>query len=251
MDILTLVLAHALRHAEPENGLLLPATVTMTTTPEEERMAQWRPLIAEAARRFGIPVDWIEAVIEAESGGRTTLNGKPITSPAGAMGLMQLMPATYAELRDRYGLGPDPHDPRDNILAGTAYLREMRDRFGFPGLFAAYHAGPTRYEAYLKGEQSLPQETRAYLAALLPRVEIVAADDRNDITKVTTRVSFASGKSLFFPLDGHETRPEIGSSNDAGRSPERHLFARSDGKSRGDSAAGGGDLFVPLSGSSL
>jgi soluble lytic murein transglycosylase-like protein len=250
MDILTLVLAHAIRKAEPEIGPSLPGILSAAVAPEAAGVEQWRVYIDEAARRFGIPADWVEAVIEAESGGRNTLNGKPITSPAGAMGLMQLMPATYAELRDRYGLGPDPHAPHDNILAGTAYLREMRDRFGFPGLFAAYHAGPTRYEAYLKGEQRLPEETHAYLAALLPRVEIVAVDDNVTVSMVTARVFFASGKSLFFRLGGHEMHAEIGSPDDPDQRRKRHLFAGSDGNSSGDSAAGGGDLFVPLSGTS-
>lgn len=250
MDILTLVLAHAIRSAEPEHGLIPLATVSIVVDSEARNMARWRPLIAEAARHFGIPAHWIEAVVEAESGGRTMLDGEPITSPAGAMGLMQLMPATYAELRARHGLGPDPHDPRDNILAGTAYLREMRERFGFPGLFVAYHAGPARYEAYLKGERSLPEETYAYLGALLPQVETAAADGGNDILKVPARMSFASGRSLFFPLDGHAIRAKIDVSNDPDQRRKRHLLAGSDGNSRGDSAAGGGDLFVPLSGTS-
>jgi len=46
-------------------------------------------------------------------------------SPQGAMGLMQIMPNTWAGLRARHGLGADPYEPRDNILAGAAYLREM------------------------------------------------------------------------------------------------------------------------------
>lgn len=250
MDILTLVLTHALRSAEPEKGPAPLAAVSIEGDAQAESTAHWRPLIAEAARRFGIPVGWIEAVIEAESGGRALLNGTPITSSAGAMGLMQLMPATYAELRDRYTLGPDPHDPRNNILAGTAYLHEMRERFGFPGLFAAYHAGPTRYEAYLKGDERLPEETRIYLATLLPRIEFVAADEGKDVARMTARASFASGKSLFFPLGGHGTRPEIGAPNDPKRSPEQHLFADPRGKMRSDSAVVGGDLFVPLSGTS-
>ena len=79
------------------------------------------------------------------------------------MGLMQLMPATWAAMRAAHGLGRDPHDPRDNILAGTAYLRAMYDRFGYPGLFAAYNAGPGRYAAHLATGRALPAETRAYL----------------------------------------------------------------------------------------
>ena len=47
---------------------------------------QWKPLITEAARRFGIDRTWIRAVMRAESAGQTTFNGRPITSPAGAMG---------------------------------------------------------------------------------------------------------------------------------------------------------------------
>ena len=48
------------------------------------------------------------------------------------MGLMQIMPKTYAELRARHQLGADAYNPRDNILAGAAYLREMLDRYGSP-----------------------------------------------------------------------------------------------------------------------
>ena len=99
----------------------------------------------------------------AESGGRTIWNGRPTVSHAGALGLMQLMPATWADMRRRLGLGQDPHAPRDNILAGTLYLRLMYDRFGYPGLFGAYNAGPARYAAYLEGRRSLPGETRDYL----------------------------------------------------------------------------------------
>ncbi|BAK67289.1 putative lytic transglycosylase [Sphingobium sp. SYK-6] len=132
----------------------------------EDPVSRWQPIIAEASQRFGLPEAWIIAVMRAESRGRTTLDGQPITSRAGAMGLMQLMPGTYAEMRGRLGLGPDPHDPRDNILAGAAYLRLMHDRFGYPGLFGAYNAGPTRYAEHLRTGRPLPGETRAYLAVL-------------------------------------------------------------------------------------
>jgi soluble lytic murein transglycosylase-like protein len=50
------------------------------------------------------------------------------------------MPETWAELRLRYGLGADPYDPHDNITAGTAYLRELHDRYGERGVLAAYNA---------------------------------------------------------------------------------------------------------------
>jgi soluble lytic murein transglycosylase-like protein len=121
--------------------------------------------IAEAAQRFGVPVSWIRAVIGAESDGDTGA-----VSRKGAMGLMQIMPDTWSELRARYGLGRDPFDPHDNILAGAAYLREMHDRYGSPGFLAAYNAGPQRYEEYLAGVRALPAETRAYVAALAPLI---------------------------------------------------------------------------------
>ncbi|WP_314376371.1 lytic transglycosylase domain-containing protein [Sphingomonas paucimobilis] len=129
-----------------------------------DAVSRWRPYSREASQRFGVPLDWIERVMRAESGGRTHLDGRPITSRAGAMGLMQIMPATWAEMRSRLRLGSDPHDPRDNILAGTFYLRLMYDRFGYPGLFGGYNAGPGRYAAYLASGRPLPGETRAYLA---------------------------------------------------------------------------------------
>jgi soluble lytic murein transglycosylase-like protein len=71
-------------------------------------------------------------------------------------------------MRAAYHLGADAFDPHDNILAGAAYLRAMYDRFGYPGLFAAYNAGPTQYAAYLDGETTLPGETERYIAKLAP-----------------------------------------------------------------------------------
>lgn len=129
-------------------------------------LSRWSTHVREASARFGVPEDWIWRVMRAESGDRTMLGGRPITSRAGAMGLMQLMPGTWREMRAAHGLGTDPHDPRDNILAGTAYLRAMNDRFGYPGLFAAYNAGPARYAGHLATGRRLPAETVAYVAAV-------------------------------------------------------------------------------------
>lgn len=118
--------------------------------------------IAEAAQRFRIPEHWIVAVMGAESAGATRA-----VSSAGAMGLMQVMPDTWDHLRARYRLGRDPFDPRDNILAGAAYMREMYDRYGaIPAMLAAYNAGPARYDEYLATGRPLPAETRAYVDLL-------------------------------------------------------------------------------------
>ncbi|MEW5997900.1 MAG: lytic transglycosylase [Proteobacteria bacterium SG_bin5] len=118
--------------------------------------------VADAARRFGIPEAWIWAVMRVESNGDSRA-----ISTAGAMGLMQIMPATWASLRARHGLGADPYDVRDNIMAGAAYLREMHDRYGdATAMLAAYNAGPGRYDDYRSRGRPLPAETRAYLARL-------------------------------------------------------------------------------------
>lgn len=140
----------------------------------QDAVAAWRPDITAAAQRFDIPVAWIAAVMRAESGGHASMDGQPIRSPAGAIGLMQVIPATYAALRARYGLGADPGSPRDNILAGTAYLREMLDRYGAPWFLAAYNAGPARLDAFLRAGLPLPAETQRYLAALAPRIDATA-----------------------------------------------------------------------------
>lgn len=163
---------------------------------------RWRPYIGEASVRFGIPEDWIVRVMRAESGGRTALNGRPITSRAGAMGLMQLMPETWAEMRIRHGLGVDPHAPRDNILAGTAYLRAMYERFGYPGLFAAYNAGPARYEAHIRSQKPLPAETRVYLARVAATGEAPAE-----------KAAVSDADSLFFALSQDRKTAAAATSN--------------------------------------
>jgi D-alanyl-D-alanine carboxypeptidase len=123
----------------------------------------WGPYIHEASGRFGVPEPWIRSVMRQESGGQ-----EDVISWAGAIGLMQVMPDTYDGLRDRYNLGNDPFDPHNNILAGTAYLREMYDRFGAPGFLAAYNAGPNRLDSYLNDGRPLPEETVSYVASIAP-----------------------------------------------------------------------------------
>lgn len=138
--------------------------------------------VAEASARFGVPALWIRAVIHVESNG----DAKAV-SRKGAIGLMQIMPETWAGLRPRYGLGDDPASPHDNILGGTAYLRELYERFGAAGFLAAYNAGPSRYRAYLTAGRPLTEETRLYLgkiASLLPDLPfdsaVLASSDRRD-----------------------------------------------------------------------
>jgi hypothetical protein len=131
--------------------------------------APFAKFITADAAKFRIPAAWICAVIDAESAGDMRA-----ISPKGAIGLMQLMPQTWVMLRRRYRLGANPESPKNNIFAGTAYLRALLDRYGTPGFLAAYNAGPARWEAHLATGVTLPAETKAYLARLLP---IIAGDD--------------------------------------------------------------------------
>ncbi|CAN7492867.1 lytic transglycosylase domain-containing protein [Phenylobacterium sp. LjRoot225] len=129
----------------------------------------WAAEVRQAAGRVGLPEPLIHAVLRAESGGDPRA-----VSRAGAMGLMQLMPATWADLRRELGLGADPFQPADNLQAGAAYLRRLYDRYGLPGALAAYNAGPSRFEAYLNG-RPLPPETRRYVAGLAASTASVAS----------------------------------------------------------------------------
>jgi soluble lytic murein transglycosylase-like protein len=121
--------------------------------------------ITEASKRFAVPEHWIRSVMRVESAGEVRARSRK-----GAMGLMQIMPQTWSDLRARYDLGADPYDPRNNILAGAAYIRELYQRFGTPGFLAAYNSGPTRYENHLATGRSLPDETQDYVAILAPMI---------------------------------------------------------------------------------
>ena len=190
--------------------LSVGAALFLWSSPAGAAVDRWSPFISEASVRYGIPEAWIRRVMRAESGGRTMLHGRPIVSRAGAMGLMQLMPGTWAAVRAAERLGPDPHDPRDNILAGAAYLRLMYDRFGYPGLFGAYNAGPARYAAHLERGRPLPRETIEYLrsvagtgvAATRPSAPTPAAAQARTVFAIggSSAPSAASASAVFVPL---------------------------------------------------
>ncbi|AJR22749.1 lytic transglycosylase domain-containing protein [Sphingobium sp. YBL2] len=193
-------------------GLILWATPL-----HADPVADWAGEIAEASARFGIDRLWVEAVMRAESGGRTVWQGKPITSSAGAMGLMQLMPGTWADMRRLHGLGQNPHNPHDNILAGTAYLAAMNQRFGYPGLFGAYHAGPERYRQFLIKGRPLPPETRAYMMTLASLIGPYP-------TALPPPSPVANPPPLFIYLAG-EPVPEKAEAPGEGRANSDPLFA--------------------------
>ncbi|SMH43329.1 lytic transglycosylase domain-containing protein [Azospirillum agricola] len=194
------------------------AAPAASTTRPMDRVPPDRPFavhVAEAAQRFGLPAAWIRAVIQAESGGDPRA-----VSVKGAMGLMQIMPETWADLRLRHALGDDPFDPRDNILAGAGYLRDLLDRYGSPGFLAAYNAGPGRYEDHLAG-RPLPSETRAYLATLLPTLDDAGHTARMDAGSKPERTSWTAAP-LFVALAG---RTPAADPVQPGRTPEGTLPA--------------------------
>ena len=116
------MLSSGAAHAEQESSA--------TRRPNELSVHPFAAFVTEASKRFGVPEHWIRAVLHVESGAKQRAR-----SSKGAIGLMQIMPKTWTELRARYGLGADPYDPRDNILAGAAYIRELYDRYGAPGFW--------------------------------------------------------------------------------------------------------------------
>jgi hypothetical protein len=92
-------------------------------------------------------------------------------SSAGAMGLMQLMPTTYKDMRAEYRLGSNPYDPHDNIFAGAAYLHWLYGKYGYPAMFAAYNDGPGNLEQRLLDGGLLPVETVNYVGNITAKLE--------------------------------------------------------------------------------
>lgn len=112
-------------------------------------------IIASAAETYGVDADLIHRVIQAES----SFNPDAV-SPAGAQGLMQLMPETAKEL----GVS-DAFDPKENIMGGTRYLRQLLDRYDqdIPLALAAYNWGMGNVDAK---KRPMPEETRNYIARI-------------------------------------------------------------------------------------
>jgi hypothetical protein len=166
MDLVTLVVACGVAARSPifvsvgaQPDCAAPA---MTAHRDDaDPIDRWTSEIAAASQRFGIPEQWVRAIMWVESAGNPSA-----TSSAGAMGLMQIMPDTWRALRRRYGLGADPYQPHDNISGGVAYLRELLDRYGAPDFLAAYNAGPERLDDHLATGRPLPEETQHYMATL-------------------------------------------------------------------------------------
>ncbi|MCC6831556.1 MAG: lytic transglycosylase domain-containing protein [Thermoleophilia bacterium] len=137
-------------------GLTTGSTPALPSTGDGAVPANLQPLIADAANANGLDPALVAAVTRAESGFRVDAG-----SPAGAQGLMQLMPSTAA------GLGvTDIHDAAQNLGAGSRYLKQQIERFGDLRLaLAAYNAGPGAVSRY--GGVPPYAETQAYVDRVL------------------------------------------------------------------------------------
>ncbi len=120
----------------------------------DRRVESHAGLIRRYADERDLPFGLVRAIVRAESGGDAGA-----VSAKGARGLMQIMPIAEREVRGRYDLPPgDLDDPEYNVAVGTAYLREMLDRFDGDAVLAlaAYHAGPTRIARLRAAHPDLP-----------------------------------------------------------------------------------------------
>jgi hypothetical protein len=155
------------------------AVLALSLSPAPVRAQDFDDLVRQAAERNAIPAAWMQAVLRAESAG-----DPHAVSGAGAMGLMQIMPGTWRDVRRALNLGADPFDPHDNIVAGTAYLRLLHDRYGDAGFLAAYNAGPARYDEHLATGRPLPGETVSYVAHVRNLIENPASFPSEFVSKI-------------------------------------------------------------------
>jgi soluble lytic murein transglycosylase-like protein len=139
-----------------------------TTPPPVLHVPTTEELIGAAAKRNGLPPEFVKSVVAAESAFRADA-----VSPKGAIGLMQLMPSTAREY------GANPADPRQNIEAGTQYLRDLllkyqNDDHQVLRALAAYNAGPGTVDRY----HGVPpyQETIDYITRVLRKYAKASGD---------------------------------------------------------------------------
>ncbi len=176
------------------------------------------PHAAEAAARSALPATVILRVMHVESRGRANA-----ISPKGAMGCMQIMPATWRYLTARYALGSDPWNARFNMIGGALYLAELARQFGFPGAYAAYNAGPARYARHVRGTARLPAETVAYVASLSGAVPPRApTNDSTDRRLAAPR--WQEGKLFLDTSRSRVSAPELPAAETAARPARHDLF---------------------------
>ena len=155
--------------------------IRATTGTHERRASSFEPLILASAERHNVRADLVRAVIQAESAFNPLAR-----SNKGAMGLMQLMPATAAELGVL-----DPYDPAQNISGGVAYLKSLLVQYAHNEelALAAYNAGPSAVDKY----DGVPpyRETRNYIARIKGTASV-----RRPPTVMTRKVEIVDGREV-------------------------------------------------------
>ena len=190
---------------------LLLAAAGFLARPAEAAKRPFADIVDSAARRHGVDPDLVHAVIAVESGYRATAQ-----SPAGAQGLMQLMPGTQRDL----GVS-DAFDPSQNVAAGVAYLRRLTDEFGTLLALAAYNAGPGAVRRY----NGIPpyKETRAYVRAVLDRGRPAAdaqATEKHDPSKDRAHATSEAGLAEGAPVDRRLQDDHLATDAAAGLEPQ-------------------------------
>jgi soluble lytic murein transglycosylase-like protein len=173
-----LVLSDKAKDPAAETYKVARAGLFRTTRPVSRRAGQFDGLIEEHASAHDVNPALVRAVIQAES----AFNPRA-RSHKGAMGLMQLMPATAAEFSVL-----DPYDPRENIRAGVAYLKQLLVKYADESLaLAAYNAGPAAVARY--GRIPPYRETREYVDKIRRATDAVPAGPRTRIYRVVEIVN--------------------------------------------------------------
>lgn len=183
-----LVLSNRPREGADVRTFAVPKASTVRATRSMSARADaYEDLIIGHATLNDVRPDLVRAVIQVESG----FNPRAV-SPKGALGLMQLMPATARMLNVR-----NAFDPEENIRGGVAYLRQLLDRYGGNEelALAAYNAGPQAVDRY---GQSVPpyQETRSYVSKISGLVSTTAASAVPPAARIYRVVEVVDGREV-------------------------------------------------------
>lgn len=194
---------------------LVQTTIAVNCDPMPE--GQLKAVVAREAKRNQLNPVLLAAVIEQES------NRYPCAqSGAGAMGMMQLMPATAAELEVN-----DPWDPVQNIMGGSRYLKQLMDRYSGDTVraLAAYNAGPGRVDR----EGGVPEilETKNYVQRIMERAGLANGNSNAD--------GVVRAREAKFTTEVPDAEPQANASTPGGRK----AGVRGDGERVGGDGRGG------------
>lgn len=155
----------AIRYHAPKRAAARPVSARPAAAGRRAVEGRHGPLLADIGAQYRIDPRLLAAIVTQESGGRLGA-----VSHKGALGLMQLMPATARAMGVK-DTGQLLTDPVLNMMAGATYLKQMQAKFGnnLPLVLAAYNAGPGAVTKY--GKVPPYRETRGYVSTIMSRYE--------------------------------------------------------------------------------